>query len=287
MRAHCKGANELRPYHPNGGVRPHGKLAPMPFRDDSGLRYYQFETLQDAGLTQAIFTRLGGASPAPWAALNFGRMVGDREERVAENKARALSVARRDPQSVFHVWQVHSADVLHASAPDPVTGPKGDAIITDNPRVTLVMRFADCLPIFLYDPRRRAIGIVHSGWLGTVRRVVQAGVRSLIESFGCRPGDIVAGIGPSIGPDHYPVREDVVNQVQGAFGPMADKYLLRQDGEVRLDLWSANVDMLQEAGVQSVELSGICTACRLDEWYSHRGERGRTGRFGAILALAA
>lgn len=270
-----------------GGVRPHGKLPSMPFRDDSGLRYFQFKSLHDEGLIQAIFTRLGGVSPSPWAALNFGRMVGDQEDRVAQNKARALAVAGRDPQSVFHVWQVHSADVLHAPTPDPITGPKGDAVVTDNPHVTLLMRFADCLPIFLYDPRRKAIGIVHAGWLGTVRRVVQAAVRSLVESFGSRPGDVLAGIGPSIGPDHYPVREDVVTQVQDAFGPKAENYLLRRDGEARLDLWSANVDLLREVGVQSIELSGICTACQLDEWYSHRGERGRTGRFGAILALAA
>lgn len=259
----------------------------MPFREDSGLRYFQFESLQDGGLTQAIFTRLGGVSPAPWAALNFGRMVGDDEARVAQNKMRALAVVGRDPRSVFQVWQVHSADVLVASNPDPETGPKADAVVTDNPDVTLLMRFADCLPIFLYDPGRKAVGLVHAGWLGTVRRAVQAGVRRLVESFGCRPDDILAGIGPSIGPDHYPVREDVIAQVRDAFGAESDRYLLTINGEVRLDLWKANSDLLREAGVRSVELSGICTACRPDQWYSHRGERGKTGRFGAILGLAA
>lgn len=259
----------------------------MPFETSNGLRWFEFESLRNSSLAQAIFTRAGGESPEPWARLNFGRTVGDDEARVGRNQNRGLQVLGRPSESAFLVWQVHSADYLRADRPSPSDRPKADIVLTANPAVTLVMRFADCLPIFLFDPLQRAVALVHAGWQGTVRRAAEVAVRALAEEFGSRPQDLRAGIGPSIGPDHYPVGEDVVARMRQTFGSRTDQYLHRHNGEVRLDLWSANAEMLVEAGVPSVEVSGICTACHLEDWYSHRGERGRTGRFGAVLALGA
>ncbi|MEX0788184.1 MAG: peptidoglycan editing factor PgeF, partial [Anaerolineales bacterium] len=220
-------------------------------------------------------------------SLNFGRTVGDDDAQVERNQTRGLEALGRRSDSAFLVWQVHSSDYLRADRPSTSERPKADIVLTANPAVTLVMRFADCLPIFLYDPRQRAVALVHAGWQGTVRRAAEVAVQALTKEFGSRPQDLQAGIGPSIGPDHYPVGEDVVTQMERAFGSRAEQYLQRHNGEMRLDLWSANAELLKQAGVPSVEVSGICTVCHLEDWFSHRGEHGRTGRFGAILALGA
>ncbi len=258
----------------------------MPFRETEGLRFFQFESLADPNLDHAILTRHGGVSPAPWHSLNYGRTVGDDDARVTENIARGLGATGQALDQAFDVWQVHSATVIRTDQPNLAGGhPKADAIITDRPDVTLMMRFADCVPIMIYDPHRRAAGVAHAGWLGTLRGVATELAQSLQKEYGCRPEDLVAGIGPSIGPDHYPVGKDVVVQFEESIGDSARDHLHSIGGAVHLDLWSANEAQLRSAGVRSIEISEICTACNLQDWYSHRGENGNTGRFGAHLAI--
>lgn len=252
------------------------------------LLVFTFPSLRRPDLQHAVFTRRGGVSPAPWASLNLGGTVGDDRARVRENLRRALQAARRSPDSLHEVWQVHSADVVHAREPrgqEPLA--RADAMITQNPQVTLLMRFADCVPILLYDPVRQAIGLAHAGWLGTVRHTASQVVRAMREAFGTRAADLLAALGPSIGPDHYVVGEDVVQAVRQAFGPQAEELLRQQNGRIHFDLWLANRRLLETEGVESIEVAGLCTACHLEDWYSHRAERGQTGRFGALLALAA
>jgi hypothetical protein len=258
----------------------------MPFAQRGELRLFQFESLLRHNLNHAIFTRRGGISPDPWRSLNLGGTVGDAPERVAENKRLALASLNRSPESVCEVWQVHSSRVLLAEGPRGAQPPiQADAMICNRPEVTLLMRFADCVPILLYDPVRSAIGAVHTGWLGTVRKVAAETVAQMQQAFGSRPADLLACIGPSIGPDHYPVGPEVVEQVRQAFGEESERHLLPRDGQVCFDLWSANHSLLSESGVGTIELSGVCTACHLEDWFSHRGDRGKTGRFGAALAL--
>ena len=258
----------------------------MPFQSVAGICYYQFEQLGN-GLTQAVFTRHGGCSPDPWTTLNLGGTVGDDPTRVRENRKRALLALERAPESIYDVWQVHGVDVAIAESPRPPETPhlQADTILTNIPGITLMMRFADCVPIFLHDPVRKVAGIVHAGWMGTVRGTIRVAVEAMQTRFGSMPGDILAGIGPSIGPDHYEIGPDVVAQVRQAFGPSAYRLLTDHAGVTHFDLWAANRLTLEEAGVQQIELSGLCTACHSGDWYSHRAERGRTGRFGAIIAL--
>jgi YfiH family protein len=175
---------------------------------------------------------------------------------------------------------------LRADGPNLAGGYlKADAIITDRPGVTLMMRFADCVPIMIYDPQHRAAGVAHAGWLGTVHGMAAELVRSMEREFGSRPEKLLAGIGPSIGPDHYPVGDDVIEQFEQAQGDAAHKHLHSINGATHLDLWTANKAQLLSEGVNSIEVSEICTACNLQDWYSHRGENGVTGRFGAHLAI--
>lgn len=256
----------------------------MPFRQVADLRLFQFESLDS--LQHAIFTRQGGVSPEPWRSLNFGATVGDQLDRVRTNKRRAFEAMSRPMDSSFDVWQVHSAEVVHANRPRGSSEPlKADGIVSNAPELTLVMRFADCVPLLLYDPVTQSVGLAHAGWLGTVRKIAERLVGSMQQRFGANPADMLAGIGPSIGPDHYPVGPEVVEQAQAAWGPEAERHLEAINGATHFDLWSANRAQLQGCGVRSIELSGICTACHLDDWYSHRGEAGRTGRFGAIVSL--
>ena len=260
----------------------------MPFRQAGDLRLHTLDSLNLPGFVHASFTRRGGVSPSPWESLNLGGTVGDERSRVLENKRRALEAVGRSTESLFEVWQVHSADVVHARAPRGEEGlQQADAIITDHPDVTLLMRFADCVPIFLIDPHKRAVGLAHAGWLGTARRTAVHAVEAMARTFGCEARDLMAGIGPSIGPDHYPVGPEVVEAVRQVLGPRADEALSSVNGEIRLDLWRANWVLLEGAGVHRVEVAGVCTACNPGDWYSHRGEAGRTGRFGAMLALAS
>lgn len=256
----------------------------MPFTQHNGLRYFQFDSLD---VRHAVFTRYGGVSPEPWASLNVGGTVGDAIERVRSNRLLSFEALGCDPNSIFDVWQVHSADVICADAPRHFDEPyqKADILLTDNPRVTLFMRFADCVPILAHDPVNGVVGVAHAGWMGTVRDVAGAMLDAMRARYGVDPGDVIACIGPSIGPDHYEVGEDVVAQVGQSFGNDSDLMLPRQNGRVHFDLWKANRYLLERAGVDRIELAAICTACHTDDWFSHRAEKGRTGRFGALISL--
>jgi YfiH family protein len=264
----------------------------MTFRQSGSVRFFVFDLFEDEGVVNAVITRRGGTSPEPWSSLNVGGTVGDDPERVVDNRKRTFEALDKPVSSLFDVWQVHGTDVVCTDSPRSFAEAhkKADAILTDRPEVTLFMRFADCVPIFLYDPVRKVVGLVHAGWQGTVKRVVSHTIETMCEEYNSKPGDILAGIGPSIGPDHYEIGEDVSLHVRNAFGDVSSQFLQSCNGgdgvlRVKFDLWGANHFLLQEAGVREIEVSKICTSCNLGDWYSHRAEKGRTGRFGAAIAL--
>jgi len=249
------------------------------------LVYYQFpHLLPYTGLTHGLFTRLGGHSPAPWASLNTGHTVGDDPQAVDANHrliCRALDIEQGD---IVSPHQVHSASVRIVGAEHRgQVCPETDALVSAQPDVFLMLRFADCVPILLYDPCHQVAAVAHAGWRGTLAGIAGATVRVMVDAFGCHPADLIAGIGPAIGPCCYQVGRDVA----AAFGQTP--HLLRQsgDGHWQLDLWAANQEQLNRSGVGQVDIAGICTACHTDEWFSHRAEGGRTGRWGALLGLRA
>ncbi len=256
----------------------------MPFIQHNGLRYFQFDSLRTR---HAIFTRHGGVSPEPWGSLNVGGTVGDDLTRVKKNRLLSFDALSCAPESIFDVWQVHSADVVCANAPRPVDESyrRADIILTDRPNVTLFMRFADCVPILLHDPRHAIIGVAHAGWMGTLRDVATSAIHTMQKQYGSNPADILAAIGPSIGPDHYEIGADVILQVMQKFGDESELVLKSHNGKIHFNLWEANRLLLERSGVDQIEVSGVCTACNTHDWFSHRAEKGRTGRFGALLSL--
>jgi YfiH family protein len=253
------------------------------------LRYYVFESMVDSGVTHAIFTRNGGVSQAPYATLNTGGTVGDDPRAVAENRQRCFSALDRKLTSMYDVWQVHSSKIVVADAPRSADQAhlQADIILSDKQNVTLFMRFADCVPIILVDPILHVIGMAHAGWIGTVNHVAAETVHAMHQHFGCLPENLQVGIGPSIGIDHYPIGEDVISKVKKAYPEYASEILINKNGKTHFDLQKANSYSLNELGVKNIEIAGICTACHLENWFSHRGENGKTGRFGALLALTS
>lgn len=254
--------------------------------EKNGLRYYQAE--QWAHLKHGIFTRHGGVSAAPWDSLNLGGTVGDEVLAVRRNHELMYTALGVNGSRAVTTWQVHSADVVVAI--QPVRGRRwlaqADGIITDRPDMPLAMRYADCTPLLFHDPVQGVIGIAHAGWRGTVQGMAASMVRAIQQVYGSRPADMQVVIGPSISPECFQVGEEVVKAVYAYFGTL-EGLMTRDpaDGTAYVNLWEANRLDLQRAGVEQVEIAGICTVQRTDEFFSHRGEKGRTGRFGAVISL--
>ena len=264
----------------------------MSLYQEEPISYLTSEMLLDVKVPHAFLMRHGGVSPAPWATLNVGGGVGDQVDRVIENRHRSFRVLGRDLDSIFDVWQVHGNDVVCADAPRVKDMPymKADIILTDTPRVTLFMRFADCVPIMLYDPYRRIIGLVHAGWQGTVNHCVANAIEAMALKYHCQPNDILAVIGPSICAKHYEVGGEIIQRVKSEFGDESGDVLFERGsglptGKANFDLWRANRLLLERSGVRKIEITGQCTVCHNQDWFSHRAEKGKTGRFGVLIAL--
>lgn len=246
--------------------------------------HYRFEAL--GHVQHAVFTRQGGLSVGPFASLNVGHTVGDDAAHVEANHAAIYAALGITPAQVVCGRQVHGHRVAVVTAADGgQVLPATDALVSGAPDLALLLRFADCVPVLFSAPGVGAVGIAHAGWRGTVAHIAARTARALAEVFGCHPQEIVAGVGPSIGPCCYQVGAEVIAEVRAAFGEVASSLLSRQqaDGTAHLDLWEANAQPLREMGVGRIEVAGLCTRCRRDLFYSHRGDGGRTGRFAAVI----
>lgn len=268
----------------------------MKERQGNHIPFLQFRSLPVNGRIQhAIFTRQGGVSPAPFDSLNLSVSVPDSKPNVYANRARAYGLYRRDTDTVVHAYLVHGNDVARVTQQNNGTWvERVDGLITDEPGCALTMNYADCAPIFLYDPINHAIGLGHAGWQGAVRDLPGAMVSAMQVAFGSNPATLIACIGPCIGPCCYEVGEQVISAVHGAFTE-TDKLLVsapgpgtqaNDDRHLHFNLPEANRRNLLRAGVSHIELAGFCTGCRTDLFFSHRVERGKTGRFGAIFILS-
>jgi YfiH family protein len=271
------------------------RLSQMKRLSEGNVPYYTFESIPVNGRVQhAVYTRLGGTSPAPFATLNLSVSVADSEENVFTNRARAYGIHGRTNNTLVHAYLKHEANVAIVTHREygRYVGPV-DGLVTNEPGCGLTMNYADCAAIFLHDPISEAIGLGHAGWKGAVRDLPGAMGRTMEEAFGSKPADLVAAIGPAIGPCCYQVGRSVISAVRNSFLEAAE--LLFPDPEIGLiregdercyfDLPDANRRRLLAAGVAHIEMSGICTACRTDLFFSHRAEKGNTGSFGALFLL--
>lgn len=256
--------------------------------ETNGRRTYRFESFRREALVHAVFTRLGGVSRGPFATLNVGHTVGDAPQAVIENHRRIYAALDLGAGQVVTARQVHSNRVAVVTGRDAgEVIPNTDGLVTATPGLGLLLRYADCQPILLYDPEHYALGLAHAGWRGVALGIARRLVEAMQETFGSRPRALLAGLGPAIGPCCYTVGHEVAAAMGYALPDW--KRVMRPEGEDgwQLDLEAANAQLLAAAGVLQIEQAGICTACRNDEFFSHRADGGRTGRFAVVAYLAA
>lgn len=270
-------------------------MPPGQWIDHDGVEAVRFPWLEHAGIVAYYTGRAGGVSPSPWASLNLSFHVGDDPERVETNRARALAWTGLQLEQAVAAGLVHGSEVAHVDQAGVGAGRYGragfvdgvDALMTDRPGIALLVTAADCVPVYLADPARQVVAVVHAGWRGTLQGVAARTAALMGQKLGARPAALRAVIGPAIGPCCYVVGAEVVAAVRRRFGPQAAD-LLAGSEQPYLDLWQANRLDLIAAGLDpaAIEVVEMCTACDTGRFFSHRGEQGRTGRQGAIILLA-
>lgn len=292
------------------------KPSPKKFGSGAKLNVLKAEALAELQwLLHGFSTRTGGVTGEyGGGALNLGITTEDSKENVARNRElfkQAVGAVSGDGRSwpLVNLKQIHSAIIHRISAVGDAPA-AGDGMITNVPGVLLAIKTADCLPVIVVDRVRRAVGVFHAGWRGTVQRIVEKGVGEMRRQFGCKPADMLAAIGPGIGPCCYEVGDEVIDEfaTQFAYAPelfeeVFDSHTLHLkypmlflnqrapghgDAAARphLDLVKANRLQLLDAGVpeQNITALGLCTACRTDLFFSHRVERV-TGRMMAVVGI--
>ncbi len=267
----------------------------MRLEQRQGVPVYRFESLPD-GVEALVSTRRGGVSAPPYDTLNLGLRVEDDPAKVVENRGILFRAFGMELERSVWCRQIHADGVAVVGAADAGRGSTeeetivqdADALVTDSPGLALCVTLADCVPVVIFDPRLRALGLAHAGWGGTVARISSRTVETMCERFGSEPASLVAAIGPSIGPAGYEVGAEVIERAEEGFGTRAPELLAPvPGGKARFDLWAANRIDLEESGVPAtrIEVSEIASDERLDEFYSHRHEGPHTGRFVTIARL--
>lgn len=252
---------------------------------------YTFDSLAGLPVRAHVSTRHGGVSPEPWRSLNFSVLRGDDPERVRANRVLLAQAVGTEAQDFVACRQMHGTGIAKVDWSDAGTLKDGcDGLVTDAPGLPLFLVFADCVPILLFDPQRRALGVCHAGWRGTVNGAAAAAVWALQAAFDSDPTDLVACIGPSIGPASYAVGEDVITLASAKLAD-ADQlfsYPAGPHGQAHFNLWEANRKELIAAGVRAsaIEVAGIDTAAHTEDFFSHRAEKGRCGLFGMLAWVA-
>ena len=250
------------------------------------------------GVTAVVSTRHGGVSAGAYASLNLGDHVGDDHEAVLENRRRlcaALGVDRLTVADQQHGARVAVIDAAlagrgHDGATDARAAlPDTDAMVTSVPGVALATIVADCAPVVLYDPVRRAVGVAHCGRRGAVLGTLPAAVRTMEQAFGCRPDDLLAGIGLAIGAASYEIGNAEAAQVTAAFGEAAGSAALltpTRPGHCTFDLVAALRIQLRDAGVAAANVHpmGVDTLTSTADFFSDRAARP-CGRFMAVVLL--
>jgi hypothetical protein len=261
---------------------------------DDGLRLRPFPFDGDL-VTAAVTTRHGGVSRGPYGRLNLGGHVGDDPDAVAENRGRlaaALGVGRLTIADQRHTATVavvggELAGRGHDGAADAAAAfPATDALITSRPGTALAVLVADCAPVVLFDPVRRAVGVAHSGRAGTLRAVVPQTVEAMAAAFGSVPGDLLAGIGPAIGAGSYEVGAAEAAEVMTVFGRQTGLLRPSRPGHALFDLTGAVRKQLRTAGVPdgNVHDMAVDTRTSTGDFFSDRAARP-CGRFAAVALL--
>ena len=267
---------------------------------NNGVAVVQFPAFSGfPELVHAFSTRRGGVSEGIYSTMNFRFGIGDTDDNVRENYRRIFEALGIPQGAEVFTQQTHTTNVRVATAEDRGTGIMRDVpytdidgLVTDVPGLALTIFTSDCVPVYLYDPVRKAIGVCHAGWRGTVGGISAKTAELMKDTYGCDPANIHAVIGPSIGPECFEVGEEVAAEFEKAFG---ESVILRrepagtQEEQPRphVDLWLANKLSLMSAGLtrEHISVCGLCSMCHPDIVFSHRATAGRRGSNIGILMM--
>ena len=267
--------------------------------DEAGEKtpFLEYPLFRDTGIVRHGFsTRLGGVSEGCWASLNLSFDRGDSPEAVMENFRRIGSELGVRCEDMVLSQQTHTTNVRVVTGEDRGKGITRerdyrdvDGLITDEPGICRVTSYADCVPLYFVDPVKKAIGLSHSGWRGTVGRIGQKTIEMMSECFGSDPADVLAAIGPSVCKDCYEVSGDVIEKFREAFDEKLwpELFYEKENGKYQLDLWKANEFIFLESGIQPehMAVTNLCTHCNSRILYSHRAMGDRRGNLCAFLVL--
>jgi YfiH family protein len=255
--------------------------------DSADIKIYEFEDLKKCtDIIHGIFTRHGGTSTKSFDSLNVGMNSGDKKTIITDN--RKLLIEKMGLKPLVFLNQVHGSaikvlkqdynDLLDMFEPGKDTY-TADGIITDMKNIFLVIQVADCQAVMLYDPEKKVIANLHSGWRGSINNIIGNCIDKMVESFGCRPGNMIAGISPSIGPccSEFINYKDEISQ---------DLWKYKINDKDYFDFWGMSSDQLMDKGLkkENVENLKICTKCNTNEFYSYRAEK-TTGRFACVISM--
>lgn len=257
----------------------------------NGVPFLSYPMLEQTGVVNHGFsTRLGGVSKGHCATMNISTTRGDDPNAIEENKRRIAAAIGVCAENMTFTHQTHTTNVAVVKEEDRGRRfAETDGMITNVPGICLVTFYADCVPLFFVDPVKKAIGLSHSGWRGTVGKMGKVTVEKMRETYGTNPKDVYAAIGPSICQDCYEVSEDVIEAFKASFAPSIwDALFYKKDnGKYQLNLWKANEAVFLEAGIskEHIAVTNVCTHCNPELLFSHRATGGDRGNLSAFLAL--
>lgn len=278
-------------------IKRNGSKPVVRIQEKDGVYWLTYPRLEaEKEFLHGFSTRLGGVSKEHLYSMNLSFARGDRKENVRENFQRIAHAVGFSEEKMVFTHQTHTTNVRKVTEEDWGKGfsrerdySDVDGLITNVPQTVLTTFYADCVPIYLMDPVKKAIGLCHSGWRGTVGRISQVTIARMQEEYGSDPKDILAAVGPSICQNCYEVSGDVIEQFQDSFREKYWKELFyqKENGKYQLNLWKANEIILEEAGItkEHISVTDICTCCNPQLLYSHRASKGQRGNLAAFLMI--
>ncbi|MDP2892585.1 MAG: peptidoglycan editing factor PgeF [Bacillota bacterium] len=261
--------------------------------ESRGVTLLRVPAFEKTGIVSHCFTtRKGGVSKGPFDSLNLSWKRYSAIEEIAKNYAIAAQAIGVDPGNLVLANSVHGDDILRVDEADRGRGlreapcPPADALVTNARNVALSTMHADCFPVFIVDTGSRAIALCHSGWKGTVSKIASKAVRRMSEEFGTQPAGCLAAIGPGIQPCCFEVDENVANEFMSAY-PALECVQHVKNSKYRVNIQACCLVQLLESGIpaKNITVSGLCTSCDADLFFSYRREKGETGAMASIIEI--
>ena len=254
-----------------------------------GVPYIEFKPFRELPFViHGFSTRLGGVSDREFASMNLSYHRGDDSKNVDRNYELICNALNIDKEQLVFTNQIHDTKIQYADGSQKQYA-NTDGLITDKSGIVIATSYADCVPLYFVDVKKKVIGFSHSGWRGTVGKIGKKTVEEMSKKFNSNKEDIIAIIGPSICKDCYEVSEEVAQEFSNVLSKeqIKDVIFEKGNGKYQLDLWKANQWILLDTGLRSenIYISGLCTSCNSDVLFSHRATKGKRGNLNGFLGI--